>query len=95
MPMKSILLLPESMHKCHLGAGTSTFPIGFKRESIKTESTRCALVFYSSEQDASLGLNELEKTIHFRFPEHFTFELKMRRLYGTGQFDIIVEPTPK
>jgi hypothetical protein len=39
----------------------------FKREWIKIESTRCALVFYSSEQDASLGLNELEKTIHFPF----------------------------
>jgi gliding motility-associated-like protein len=92
------LLLPESMHKCDLGDGMALFSLNLKKESIKTElnlPTNVRLYFYSSEQDASLGLNELEeqytsvsRTLYIRAENN-------EGCYGTGQFDIIVEPTPE
>jgi gliding motility-associated-like protein len=95
---ENILLLPGSMHKCDLGDGMALFSLDLKKESIKTKLNLppdVRLYFYSSEQDASLGLNELEeqytslsRTLYIRAENN-------EGCYGTGQFDIIVEPTPK
>ena len=92
------LLLPEPMHECDLGAGKALFQLDLKKESIKTElnlPSGVRLHFYSSEQNASLGLNELEEKYTSASRTLYIRAENDEGCYGTGQFDIIVEPTPK
>jgi gliding motility-associated-like protein len=95
---KSILLLPEDMHECDLGQGKGLFNLKEKKNLIKTElnlPSGVRLYFYTNEDEASLGTNELE--------EHYTSVSRTIFLraendegcYGNGHFEIIVEPTPK
>jgi hypothetical protein len=52
------------------------------------------LFCYSKEEDASLGQNSLEN--HYTsVSKHFFRAENDEGCYGTGQFDIIVEPIPK
>lgn len=95
---ENILLLPESMHKCDLGDGMALFPLDLKKESIKTELNLppdVRLYFYSSVRNASLGLNELEEQYSSVSRTLYIRAENDEGCYGTGQFDIIVEPTPK
>lgn len=91
------LLLPEPMNECDSGDGTAVFSLDIKKQSIKTElnlPSDVRLYFYSSERDALLGLNELDlkytsasRTLYIRAEND-------EGCYGTGQFTIVVEPTP-
>jgi gliding motility-associated-like protein len=91
------LLLPEPMNECDSGDGTAVFSLDIKKQSIKTElnlPSDVRLYFYSSERDALLGLNELDlkytsasRTLYIRAENN-------EGCYGTGQFTIVVEPTP-
>jgi gliding motility-associated-like protein len=86
------------MHKCDLGDGMALFPLDLKKESIKTELNLppdVRLYFYSSVRNASLGLNELEEQYSSVSRTLYIRAENDEGCYGTGQFDIIVEPTPK
>jgi len=95
---KSISILPEDMHECDLGDGKGLFDLKQKKGLIKTElnlPSDVRLYFYANENDASLGTNKLEeqyssvsKTVYIRAENQ-------EGCYGTGYFEIIVEPTPK
>lgn len=95
---KNISILPEEMHECDLGNGMGLFDLEQKKALIKTElnlPSDVRLFFYANEGDASMGINELEarytsvsKTIFLRAENN-------EGCYGTGHFEIIVEPTPK
>jgi hypothetical protein len=50
--------------------------------------------FYSSEQNASLGLNELEEK-YTSASRTLLFRAENEKVATVGQFDIIVEPTQK
>jgi gliding motility-associated-like protein len=95
---KNNMILPESFHKCDIGDGTALFDLDEKKALIKTElnlPSDVVLFFYSTKNDADLGKNELKgiytspsKTIFIRAENN-------EGCYGTGQFDLVVEPTPK
>ena len=95
---KNILLLPEALHECDLGNGKASFDLERKKDLIKTELNFPSLVrlsFYSTEEDAFIGINELNgpsvsvsKTVFLRAEN-------AEGCYGTGNFEIIVEPSPK
>ena len=95
---KNILILPQAMRECDLGNGKGLFNLKQKKELIKTElnlPSDVRLYFYSNEDDASLGVNELEdqytsisKIIYIRAENN-------EGCYGTGNFEIIVVSTPK
>ncbi|SFF06638.1 T9SS type B sorting domain-containing protein [Flavobacterium xueshanense] len=95
---KNILLLPEALHECDLGDGKASFDLERKKDLIKTELTLPSdvrLSFYLTEEDAFIGINELNgpfvsvpKTVFLRAEN-------AEGCYGTGNFEIIVEPSPK
>jgi gliding motility-associated-like protein len=95
---KNITILPESYNKCDLGDGTALFDLDEKKALIKTElslPSDVVLFFYSTKNDADLGKNELKgqytstsKTLYIRAENN-------DGCYGTGQFDLVVESTPK
>jgi hypothetical protein len=52
------------------------------------------LFFYSSKNDADLGKNELKETYISTSKSLFIRAENAEGCYGTGNFEIIVEPTP-
>lgn len=95
---KSVLLLPEAMHECDLGNGKGLFNLKQKKDLIKTElnlPSDVRLFFYSNENDAALGNNELEEQYSSVSKRIFIRAENDEGCYGTGHFEIIVEPTPK
>lgn len=95
---KSVLLLPETMHECDLGNGKGLFNLKQKKDLIKTELNLPAdvrLYFYSNENDAALGNYELEEQYSSFSKRIFIRAENDEGCYGTGYFEIIVEPTPK
>ncbi len=95
---KNILLVPESMHGCDLGDGTAIFDLNNKSEQIKAElnlPTDVKIYFYSNINDSNLNTNQLinefksdSKTLYIRAENN-------EGCYGTGQFEISVEPIPE
>jgi gliding motility-associated-like protein len=95
---KSVLLLPEAMHECDLGNGKGLFNLKQKKDLIKTELNLPAdvrLYFYSNEKDAALGTNEVAEQYSSVSKRIFIRAENDEGCYGTGHFEIIVEPTPK
>ncbi|MFE3867923.1 T9SS type B sorting domain-containing protein [Flavobacterium sp. LS2P90] len=95
---KSVLLLPGAMHECDLGDGKALFDLKQKKTLIKTElklPSDVRLFFYATEDDASLGRNELEEQYASISKTIFIRAENDEGCYGTGHFEIIVEPTPK
>ena len=95
---KSVLLLPEAMHECDLGNGKGLFNLKQKKDLIKTELNLppdVRLFFYAKEADASLGINELVEQYSSVSKTIFIRAENDEGCYGTGHFEIIVEPTPK
>jgi gliding motility-associated-like protein len=95
---KSVLLLPEAMHECDLGDGKGLFNLKQKKDLIKIElnlPSDVSLFFYANEDDASLGMNELEEQYTSVSKTIFIRAENDEGCYGTGHFEIIVEPTPK
>jgi len=95
---KSVLLLPEAMHECDLGNGKGLFNLKQKKDLIKTELNLppdVRLFFYANEDDAALGINELAEQYSSVSKTIFIRAENDEGCYGTGQFEIIVEPTPK
>jgi gliding motility-associated-like protein len=95
---KNVSILPEPYHECDLGDGTAMFDLDQKKIAIQKElslPSDVILFFYSNENDAALSTNEIKgqyksnpKTLYIRAENS-------QGCYGTGQFDLIVEPTPK
>ena len=95
---KNILLLPEALHECDLGNGKASFDLERKKDLIKTElnfPSNVRLSFYSTEEDALIGINELNGTFVSVSKTVFLRAENAEGCYGTGNFEIIVEPSPK
>ena len=95
---KNNSILPETYNKCDSGDGKALFGLDEKKGLIKTElslPSDVALFFYSTKNDADLGVNELNgqyistpKTLFIRAENN-------EGCYGTGQFNLGVDPIPK
>lgn len=95
---KNILLLPESLYECDLGDGKASFDLEQKKDLIKTElnlPSDVRLSFYSIEEDAFMGINELNEPFVSASKTVFLRAQNDEGCYGTGNFEIIVEPSPK
>ncbi|MDI6032813.1 T9SS type B sorting domain-containing protein [Flavobacterium sp. LB2P84] len=95
---KNILLLPEAMYACDLGDGKGSFDLEQKKDLIKTElnlPSDVRLFFYSNEEDASMGMNELKEQFVSVSKTVFIRAENAEGCYGTGNFEITVEPSPK
>ncbi|WP_310560813.1 T9SS type B sorting domain-containing protein [Flavobacterium sp.] len=95
---KNRTIQPEAFYKCDSGDGTALFDLDEKKVLIKTElsiPSDVVLFFYATKKDADLSQNELvvvysspPKTLFIRAQDN-------DGCYGTGQFDLKVEPIPK
>lgn len=95
---KNILLLPEALHGCNLGDGKASFDFERKKDLIKTElnlPSDVSLSFYSTEEDAFMGINKLNETFVSVSKTVFLRAENDEGCYGTGNFEIIVESSPK
>jgi gliding motility-associated-like protein len=95
---KNISILPEPYHQCDLGDGTGMFELDQKKIAIKTElslPSDVVLFFYSNENEAELGTNEIKGQYKSNSKTLYIRAENSEGCYGTGQFDLIVEPTPK
>ena len=95
---KNNIILPESYNKCDIGDGTALFDLDQKKVLIKTElslPSDVVLFFYSTKNDADLGKNELKGIYSSTSKTLFIRAENNDGCYGTGQFDLVVEPTPK
>ncbi|MBA4321129.1 MAG: hypothetical protein C0412_22285, partial [Flavobacterium sp.] len=95
---KNNIILPESYNKCDIGDGTALFDLDQKKTLIKTElslPSDVVLFFYSTKNDADLGKNELKGIYTSTSKTLFIRAENNDGCYGTGQFDLVVEPTPK
>ena len=95
---KNISLLPEAIHACDLGEGKASFDLEQKKDLIKTElnlPSDVRLFFYSNEEDAAMGINELKEQFVSDSKTVFIRAENTEGCYGTGNFEIIVESSPK
>lgn len=95
---KNIPLIPEALHGCDLGDGKALFDLEQKKDLIKTElnlPSSVRLSFYANEDDASLGNNKLAEQYTSISKKIFIRAENDEGCYGTGNFEIIVEPSPK
>ena len=95
---KNILLLPEALHECDLGDGKASFDLERKKDLIKTELTLPSdvrLSFYPTEENAFMAINELNGLFVSVSTTVFLRAENDEGCYGTGNLEIIVEPSPK
>jgi gliding motility-associated-like protein len=93
----SISILPEALHQCNLGDGKASFDLEQKKQLIKTQlnlPSDVKLFFYNTENDASLSTNEIKNTITTNSKIVFIRAEDSEGCYGTGKFDLIVDPIP-
>lgn len=93
----SISIMPEDLHKCEIENGKADFDLEQKKQQIKTQLNLPAdvkLFFYNSENDASLSLNEIKNTITTNSKPVFIRAENSEGCYGTGKFDLFVDPVP-
>lgn len=55
----------------------------------------CVCFFYSNEEDASMGINEIKEPLLSGSKTVFIRAENTEGCYGTGNFEIIVESSPK
>lgn len=95
---KNNLIAPSQLHGCDIDKGEAVFNLEQKKELIKTElnlPSDVRLFFYANENDASLGINELEQQYTSSSKIIFIRAENSEGCYGTGQLELIVEPIPK
>jgi gliding motility-associated-like protein len=95
---KNVSILPEPSHECDLGDGMGLFDLDQKIKAIKTElslPSDVLLFFYLNEIDAALGTNEIKGQYKSYSKTLFIRAENSEGCYGTGHFDLVVEPTPK
>lgn len=95
---KNNLILSESLYKCDFGNGTALFDLDQKKLLMKTELSLPSdvnLFFYPNKNDAALGTDELKGQYTSTSKTLFIRAENNDGCYGTGQFDLVVEPTPK
>ena len=95
---KNISILPKPLLECDLGNGMALFNLDQEKESIKTElglPLDVRLYFYSNKLDASQGLNEIKGEIKSLPKTLFIRAENNEGCYGTGQFELVVEASPK
>lgn len=95
---KNVSILPEPYHECDLGDGMGLFDLDQKKIAIKTElslPSDVILFFYSNKSDAALGISEIKGQYKSYSKTLFIRAENSEGCYGTGQFDLVMEPTPK
>lgn len=95
---KNILLLPKALYGCDLGDGKTSFDLERKKDLIKSElnlPSDVRLSFYPTEEDAFMGINKLNETFVSVSKTVFLRAENDEGCYGTGNFKIIVESSPK
>jgi gliding motility-associated-like protein len=95
---KNNLIAPSPLHGCDIDKGEAVFNLEQKKELIKAElnlPSDVRLFFYANENDASLGINELEQQYPSSSKIIFIRAENSEGCYGTGQLELIVEPIPK
>ncbi len=95
---KNSTILPESYNKCDIGDGTASFDLDQKKLLIKTElslPSDVVLLFYTTKNDADLGKNELKGTYTTPSKTLYIRAENKDGCYGTGQFDLVIVPSPK
>lgn len=95
---KNNLIAPSPLRECDIDNGKAVFNLEQKKELIKTElnlPSDVHLFFYANENDASLGINELEQQYTSSSKIIFIRAENSEGCYGTGQLELIVEPIPK
>lgn len=95
---KNNSIAPSPLHGCDIDKGEAVFNLEQKKELIKTElnlPSDVHLFFYANENDASLGINELEQQYTSSSKIIFIRAENSEGCYGTGQLELIVEPIPK
>ena len=95
---KNNLIAPSQLHGCDIDKREAVFNLEQKKELIKTElnlPSDVHLFFYANENDASLGINELEQQYTSSSKIIFIRAENSEGCYGTGQLELIVEPIPK
>jgi gliding motility-associated-like protein len=93
----NISILPQDLHKCDLGDGKAAFDLEEKKQLIKAQlnlPSDVKLFFYNSENDASLSLNEIKNTVTTNSKTVFIRAENSDGCYGTGKFELVVEPVP-
>lgn len=93
----NIPIITENFYKCDLGDGKSEFDLEEKKQLIKTElnlPSDVKLYFYNNGNDASLSLNEIKNTIKTNSKTVYIRAENNDGCYGTGKFELIVEPVP-
>jgi hypothetical protein len=95
---KNISILPESYGECDLGDGSAMFDLDQMKTAIKAElslPSDVVLFFYTNENDAALGSNEIKGQFKSNAKTLYIRAENSEGCYGTGHFDIKVEPIPK
>lgn len=95
---KNNLIAPSPLHGCDIDKGEAVFNLEQKKELIKSElnlPSDVHLFFYANENDAGLGINELEEQYTSSSKIIFIRAENSEGCYGTGQLELIVEPIPK
>lgn len=95
---KNNLIAPSPLNGCDIDKGEAVFNLEQKKELIKTElnlPSDVHLFFYVNENDAFLGINELEQQYTSNSKIIFIRAENSEGCYGTGQLELIVEPIPK
>lgn len=93
----NITLLPSVLHSCTNGNNKAEFDLENKTLQIRNELNlpqNVILTYYSSKNDADLGINPLGKTYTSSSKTIFIRAENEDGCFGTGQFDINVDPSP-
>ncbi|OMQ11980.1 T9SS type B sorting domain-containing protein [[Flexibacter] sp. ATCC 35103] len=93
----NISIIPDDFHKCDSGDRKAEFDLEQKKQLIKTQlnlPSDIKLFFYDTENNAALSLNELKNTITTSSKTVFVRAENADGCYGTGKFDLIVDPIP-
>ena len=93
----NISILPTSLHECANSSNKAEFDLEKKTIQIRNEFNfppNIIFTYYSSKNDAELGNNALANKYTSTSKTIFIRAENEEGCFGTGQFDIIVDPSP-
>lgn len=93
----NISILPSPLHECATTSNNANFDLEKKIIQIRTELNlpqNISFTFFASKKEAELGANPIGKKYLSNSTTIYIRAENEDGCYGTGQFDIIVEPSP-
>lgn len=93
----NLSILATNLRQCDSGSGTAAFDLEQKKQEIKTALNLAAdvrLFFYPTATDTALSQNEIKNTITTTSKTIFLRAENNEGCYGTGQFELVVDPIP-